>query len=186
MRIIAGYLKGKKILPPKNKNTRPLRDLVKESLFNIIKHSKNINCEIKNSKILDLFSGCGSFGLEAISRDASQIIFVENYKEAQNVLKTNIKKMQCESKCKLIEEDCLNFLNNSSAYINFFDLIFLDPPYKYLETNILIEKIISRKILNKNGLIILHRHKKDESYLTKKMNILDTRIYGISKLIFAN
>ena len=186
MRIIAGYLKGKKILPPKDKNTRPLRNLVKESLFNIIEHSKNINCEIKDSKILDLFSGSGSFGLEAISREAKQVIFVENYKNAVDVLKTNVKNLKCETTCKILDDDCLNFLDFADSYNNFFNIIFLDPPYKYKKINILIEKIISKKILNDNGLIILHRHKQDESYISNKFNILDKRIYGISKLVFGN
>ena len=63
MRIISGSFKGKKILEPKDNNTRPLKDLTKESIFNIIIHSKRFNVDIKNSKILDLFSGVGSFGL---------------------------------------------------------------------------------------------------------------------------
>ena len=80
MRIIAGKLKGKKILLPKDKLTRPLRDLVKESIFNLLEHSNKIKITLNNSNILDLFSGSGSFGLEAYSRGARQITFIENYK----------------------------------------------------------------------------------------------------------
>ena len=65
MRIISGNFKGKKIILPKDNLTRPLKDLTKESIFNIIKHSKLLNIELKNSNILDLFSGVGSFGLES-------------------------------------------------------------------------------------------------------------------------
>ena len=79
MRIISGKFKGKKINLPIDKKTRPLRDLVKESLFNVIEHSNKININIKNSVILDLFSGSGSFGLEALSRGAKKCLFVENY-----------------------------------------------------------------------------------------------------------
>ena len=79
MRIISGSFKGKKILEPKDNNTRPLKDLTKESIFNIIIHSKKFNVDIKNSKILDLFSGVGSFGLECISRGTKKVCFVENY-----------------------------------------------------------------------------------------------------------
>ena len=87
MRIISGYLKGRKIFEPKDKNTRPLKDLTKESIFNIINHSNKFNIKIENSKILDLFSGVGSFGLEALSRGAEQITFVENYVNVIEVLK---------------------------------------------------------------------------------------------------
>ena len=75
MRIISGVHKGKKILLPINKNTRPLRDLVKESIFNLIQHSSKFDIKVSNSDVLDLFSGSGSFGLECISRGASRVDF---------------------------------------------------------------------------------------------------------------
>ena len=77
MRIISGQFKNKKIFQPKAKSPRPLKDLVKESIFNLINHSKKFNIKIENSNILDLFSGSGSFGIECISRGASNILFIE-------------------------------------------------------------------------------------------------------------
>ena len=76
MRIIGGNLKGKKINFFKSQTTRPLKDSVKESIFNILNHSNNIEVEIKNSKVLDLYAGTGSFGIECISRGAKIAIFV--------------------------------------------------------------------------------------------------------------
>ena len=73
MRIISGIFKGKKILQPKDQKTRPLKDLTKESIFNIIEHSKKFKVELKNSIILDLFSGTGSFGIECLSRNAKKV-----------------------------------------------------------------------------------------------------------------
>ena len=87
MRIISGILKGKKLTVPSDKMTRPLRDIVKESIFNLIEHSKKINFNINNAHVLDLFSGIGSFGIECISRGAGNVDFVENYSLAQNILK---------------------------------------------------------------------------------------------------
>ena len=80
MRIISGIFKGKKLYQPKDEFTRPLKDLTKESLFNIIVHSNKFNGKIKDANILDLFSGIGSFGLECLSREARIVTFVENYK----------------------------------------------------------------------------------------------------------
>ena len=77
MRIISGKFKGKKILEPLDKNTRPLKDLAKESIFNIKKHSNKLSFNLENSNILDLFSGVGSFGLEALSRNANYVTFIE-------------------------------------------------------------------------------------------------------------
>ena len=62
----------------------------------------------------------------------------------------------------------------------------MDPPYKEEKINVILEQILEKKILSKNGVIIIHRHKKDNVILTKKFNILDTRIYGLSKIIFGN
>ena len=87
MRIISGNLKGKKILTPKDEFTRPLKDLTKESIFNIIKHSKLLDIKLENSNILDLFSGVGSFGLECLSRGALAVTFLENYKDVLPILK---------------------------------------------------------------------------------------------------
>ena len=81
MRIISGNLRGKKILQPKDKYTRPLKDLTKESIFNIMEHSNLLKFSFEKSRVLDLFSGVGSFGLECISRGAKKVIFFENYSE---------------------------------------------------------------------------------------------------------
>ena len=87
MRIISGNYKGKKILLPKDELTRPLKDLTKESIFNIIKHSKLLDINLENSNILDLFSGVGSFGLECLSRGATSVTFLESYNDVLTVLK---------------------------------------------------------------------------------------------------
>ena len=105
MRIIAGNFKGKKILRPNNKLTRPLKDLTKESIFNIIKHSNLFDVEIKKSNILDLFSGVGSFGLECLSRGALSVTFFENYPKVLHILKKNIFNLNCEKKTKIIEKN---------------------------------------------------------------------------------
>ena len=78
MRIISGNSKGKKIFEPKDLGTRPLKDLTKESIFNIITHSNKFSIKLENSNVLDLFSGVGSFGLECLSRGSSSLTFVEN------------------------------------------------------------------------------------------------------------
>ena len=86
MRIIGGELKGKKIQHLRSSVTRPLRDFVKESIFNIIFHSSLIKVKINNSRILDMYSGVGSFGIECISHEAKKVTFVEKDPMAQNIL----------------------------------------------------------------------------------------------------
>ena len=105
MRIISGNYKGKKILLPKDKLTRPLKDLTKESIFNIVKHSKLLNVKIEESNILDLFSGVGSFGLECLSRGAANVTFLESYREVLIILKKNIDNLKQQSYSNIIQKD---------------------------------------------------------------------------------
>ena len=183
MRIISGNFKGKKILEPKDIKTRPLKDLTKESIFNIINHSNKFKVNIKNSKILDLFSGVGSFGIECLSRGARFVTFIENYRLVLPILKKNLDNLRINEKYEIITEDIfknLDFFNNK----NKFDIIFLDPPYKIIELKEIISPIISQKILKQNGIMIIHRHKNQNDILPKPVKILEEKKYGISKIIF--
>ena len=183
MRIISGNYKGKKILLPKDKLTRPLKDLTKESIFNIIKHSKLLDINLENSNILDLFSGVGSFGLECLSRGALSATFFENYNKVLPVLKKNISHLDFANKTKIFEENVLetSSINNLDKK---FDIIFLDPPYKERKVPQLLERLIKSNLLDKNGIFIIHRHKKEKDDFSNKFKILSEKSYGISKIIF--
>ena len=186
MRIISGYLKGKKINLPKDKKTRPLKDLVKESIFNILAHSNKINCKIENAQILDLFSGSGSFGLECISRGAKKVFFNENYSEAIKILKKNINLLNCTDKVEILDIDCFDLEKFFNKFKDGFDVIFMDPPFKEEKINSLLEILLNSKLLKHNGLIILHRKSNNNESLIKNFNIIETRVYGVSKIIFGN
>ena len=183
MRIISGKYRGKKILQPKNKATRPLKDLTKESIFNIVTHSNKFNVVLEDSNILDLFSGVGSFGLECLSRGSAKSTFVENYKEVLIILKKNISSLNYEKEAIVIEKDILKTLD----YKNFkekFDIIFMDPPYKEKSLNLMLLQILNSKILNNEGVIIIHRQKNEEDSFPKEFRIIEEKTYGISKVIF--
>ena len=183
MRIIAGDFRGKKILQPKDKFTRPLKDLTKESIFNIINHSNLININFKKSNILDLFSGVGSFGLECISRGALTVTFFENYINSIKILKLNVSSMNIQKKIKIIEKNIFDERSLESLNQK-FEIIFIDPPFKEKKLNFLLKKIYKLKILEKNGLIIIHRHKKEEDKFPEEYKVIKEKTYGISKLIF--
>ncbi len=183
MRIISGSFKGKKILEPKDSKTRPLKDLTKESIFNIINHSNKFKLDFSNSNILDLFSGVGSFGLECLSRGAKKVVFIENYKEVLPILKKNLINLKKINNYEIIEDDVFN--KNTFFKINYrFDIIFLDPPYKIKNLDSIFEYIVTNKICNNNGIIILHRHKNEKDIFLSKFNIIEEKNYGISKIIF--
>ena len=183
MRIISGNFKGKKLFLPNDKNTRPLKDMVKESIFNLIHHSKKINISLENSLILDLFSGTGSFGIECISRGAKKVIFFENYPQALNILEKNLKSLKKVDNFEIYKED---FFNSNKKLLEKFDLIFVDPPYKEKRINEIIKNILENKLLKPNGVVVIHRHKKDDIPITEKLNIIEERNYGISKILFGS
>ena len=185
MRIIGGNFKGKKILEPKDKETRPLKDLTKESIFNIINHSNKFSIDLKKSYVLDLFSGTGSFGLECLSREAKHVSFVENYKGILPILKKNLSNLKTANNYSIIEKNILidtDFLKKKEK----FDIIFLDPPYKEKEINNILNNLSKFKILKPDGIIIIHRHKKEEDNFLDKFKIIEEKKYGISKIIFGN
>jgi len=186
MRIISGKYKGKKLFLPKDKNTRPLKDLVKLSIFNLLDHSKKIEKKLENSSILDLFSGSGSFGLECLSRGSKIVYFFENYIEAIKILEKNLSLLKNEKNFKVFKKDCFEFFVSSQKINRKFDVIFLDPPYRENRINKLIEKIIEKKILYPGGVFVIHRHKKDKTEITNKIKIFDVRNYGLSKVYFGN
>ena len=183
MRIISGSFKGKKISDPKDIKTRPLKDLTKESIFNIIKHSNKLKVNLSNSNVLDLFSGVGSFGIECLSRDAKKVVFVENYSGVLPILKKNLKNLQSIENYLIIEKD----IYNSDIFLKLedkFDIIFLDPPYRNKNLDKVLIDIDEQKILKKNGIIIVHRHKNEQDIIPKVFQIIEQKKYGISKITF--
>jgi 16S rRNA (guanine966-N2)-methyltransferase len=183
MRIISGTFKNRKILDPNDIKTRPLKDLVKESIFNILHHTNKFIINLKNSNTLDLFSGVGSFGIECLSRGAKNVVFIENYNGVLPVLKKNLKNLESVENYEIIEKN----IDNGNIFRSLekkFDIIFIDPPYKDQNLNLLLENLNNTKILNKNGVIILHRHKNQHDLIPKNFEIVEKKKYGLSKILF--
>ena len=182
MRIISGKLKGKTISFLKSSTTRPLKDSVKESIFNIIAHSNLLNVNLKDSNILDLYSGIGSFGLECISRGAKKITFVEKDKNVAEILKKNLVNLKINNNAKVIIDEIMNFLKENLS--EKFEIIFLDPPFaenKYMKELKLIQK---KRIYKNDHVIVIHREKKSFDDLKKIINPIIIKEYGRSKIIF--
>ena len=183
MRIIAGKHKGTTLYLPVNKITRPLKDRAKESIFNLLSHSNQINFSFKNSNILDLYAGSGSFGLECLSRNAKKVFFVEKAKDAIEVLEKNIKKLKVKN-VDVFFDDIFSLIKKGNVFNSKFDLIFCDPPFKFLNLDILVQKIYNNDLLQKNGILILHRNKNTKEKLPLYFKTIDERICGVSKITF--
>ena len=184
MRIIAGKLKGSTLHMLKDKNTRPLKDLARESIFNLLIHSNKILLQLKQSNVLDLYAGTGSFGLECLSRQAKSVCFIEKRKNAVEILEKNIEKLKLKNKVKIFFDDIFELIKKQNIFESKFNLIFCDPPFKDTNIEKLIELIFNKNLLNKNGIIILHRNKTTKEKLPNYFKMIDERTYGISKIIF--
>ena len=181
MRIISGKLKGRQIQFIKSKITRPLKDSVKENIFNILKHSNKIEIQINKSKILDLYSGIGSFGIECISRGAKNVTFVEKDQKTINLLKENLINLSIVNQAQVFNQE-IKSTNNVFKYK--YDLFFFDPPFRENDFIKVLQKLNKNKCFNNKHLVIIHREKNSHDKFDEILNILMVRQYGRSKIIF--
>lgn len=167
MRIISGKFKGKVLKEFELPTTRPTSDLVRGALFNII------GSKIVDSTFLDLFSGTGAVGIEALSRGAKQVYFVDSNSESINLIKKNLSLVNCRN-YQIFNFDFLEALKNlSNQYIK-LDIIFIDPPYLSTFAEQALKLILKLNILNDNGLIFWE-HDKEKLPL---LNNFKTKKYG--------
>jgi 16S rRNA (guanine(966)-N(2))-methyltransferase RsmD len=183
MRIIGGTMRGTKLFTLEGLNTRPTLDRVKESLFNIL------NFDLKDSIVLDLFSGSGALSLESVSRGAKIAYACDKSKEAIKIIEKNVEKTRSESKIKVLNIDYNDALNKFKNDNQKFDIIYLDPPYESLFAEDAIEKIEKYNLLSEGGKIIIETDdsKKVLDNLDSKLEsleLIDTRKYGRVSLLF--
>ncbi len=165
MRIISGVHKGKKIQAPTNLPIIPTTDRAKESLFNILEN----RYVFENKKILDLFSGSGNISFEFSSRANVEITAVDNDINCIEFIRKINKKLNYN--ITTVQSDCKNFINTTNDK---FDIIFMDPPYNYEKYHVLRKLIIEKKIINKNGCLIIEH---DRNTIFEDDSI-DLRKYG--------
>ena len=179
MRIISGVNRGRNLVDlgrgDRSTHLRPTSDRVRESIFNLIIGGRYGN-KLENCYILDLFAGTGALGLEALSRGAKSVIFVDNGQQAIKLLKKNILICNVKNKAKIIKADATKELPKLPKVS--FDLVFIDPPYgKGLGQKAL--KILKKfELLNKNTLIILEEGQ--QINFIENFSIEDCRRYGSS------
>lgn len=181
MRIIGGTMRGTKLYTLEGDNTRPTLDRVKEALFS------KINFELQDAIVLDLFSGSGSLGLEAISRGAQKSFLCDNSKDAIKIINQNIEKTRTKEKILLFNMDYQKTLLEIEKKEIKFDIVFLDPPYKTDFAEDAAKQIVEKRLLSENGLIVLETDDKDKVLEKLDKNILeisDIKKYGRVYLLF--
>ena len=171
VRIISGKWKGKKIFFNLNKDLRPTPDRAKETLFNWLgQDMRSLNC-------LDLFSGTGALGLEAISRNAQRVTFVEKNKSYLQAIEKAIFSMDKIKDCDFICEDCLSWIKKYKSSFK-YDLVFIDPPFNKNLIQELIENILDKRILKDKGKLYFEYEKGYDLKLPKEINLIKEKSLG--------
>jgi 16S rRNA (guanine966-N2)-methyltransferase len=156
MRIIGGEAKGKRIYLPKGGKIRPTSDMIKESLFNSL-------YAVEGKSFLDLFAGCGSVGLEALSRGAARVLFIENNLALVNAIKRNITNFHFESKAEVLGLDADKGLRQLSRRGERFHVLFADPPYEKGFVEKVLRIISESDLVADDGTFIIQHSLREES-----------------------
>ncbi len=169
MRVISGRARGLKLLAPDGLGTRPTTDRVKESVFNIL--MPYIPCE----NVLDLFSGSGAMGIEALSRGCKACVFVEKDKNALDIIHKNLEKARFLSEANVIAGDALDYLKRCKIS---FNLIFLDPPYNMGLLKPVFDSIYESNLLKDNGVIVVETEALGETVDDDRFTCIKSAKYG--------
>ncbi len=144
MRVITGTARGCRLKEPADYKIRPTTDKVKEAIFNIVQF------DIEGREILDLFAGTGQLGIEAISRGAKSVTFIDESRDAIKLVRDNLKSSNTENAARVIQTDALSFLQRGEK----FDVIFMDPPYDSGVLEKALQNAMAFDILKENGIIV--------------------------------
>jgi len=174
MRIIAGSRKGARIFAPKGLDTRPTADRVREAAFNLLGP-----CGAEDAKVLDLFAGSGAMGLEAMSRGAAHVTFVESDREACRTINRNLDKLGFDD-ATVLRQDALTALRADARQGTRYDLVLLDPPYRRFSS---LQKAMIKhlpEIVAPGGMLLVETAAEEEPDLPLAKRT--TRRYGSARL----
>jgi len=180
MRIVGGALRGRQLTSPKSDAIRPTTDRARESLFNIIEHS--YPGSIEGARVLDLFSGSGALGIEALSRGASYCLFVEEAASARALVRENIESLGLQGRTRIFRRDATHL--GPVGTMQPFNLVFADPPYGHGLGEMAIGAALAGGWLSHEALIVVEESAATPFTAPKGIVIHETRTYSSSTLAF--
>ncbi len=189
MRVIAGSARGRELKAPRGMGTRPMMDIVKGSLFNMLDALGGID----DAFVLDLFAGSGALGIEALSRGAAHADFVEQNREACRIIADNVKKLDFSAQAEVIARDVERFIEDvapsalpahggpAGGTLSTYDLVFMDAPYRAEVSNRLLERLAVWARLGHNATICIghHKHESLPDHIGRFMRVRQ-RCFGAS------
>ena len=176
MRVISGIAKGVSLFSPQGTKTRPTTDFVKENLFNII------GDDIRGVSFLDLFAGSGAIGIEALSRGARAVAFVDISQKCIDLIRRNLEKTRLGEGAAVLKGDAALALKKFAGQK--FDIIFLDPPYLGDFVEKALREICKRDILEDNGYIILEMSRTAQAPEIEELEVFKEKEYSGTRLVF--
>ncbi len=148
MRVLTGIYKGRPLRTVNDRSVRPATGRVRQTIFDILVHRAGLD----GARILDLFAGSGSLGIECLSRGAREVTFVESDPEAVRYLKQNVQSLGCEDQTDIILADAMEFLR---GHYKPFDIVFADPPYRFPETPLLPDTVFGSGLVTDQGYLLI-------------------------------
>ena len=173
MKVIAGIYKGRNIDTIKDTATRPMMGIAREGIFNTLQFS------FENADVLDLFAGSGSMGIEALSRGAKYVTFIDNSPDCIKQINKNLQ--EYKNDYSVLKLDVSNYINEVASK---YDIVFYDPPFEYVTEDINADINEIGNNLNKNAFIVIHRHSNSSSIvLPNDVELYKEKNYGQSKIL---
>lgn len=171
MRVISGTAKGLRLVAPKTLRVRPALDKVKGAIFNIL-------FDVEDRRVLDLFAGSGSIGIEALSRGAKRAVFVEEWPPAVATIYKNLEHTRLKGSARVMKMKVRPALRYLARIGEKFDLVFIDPPYLKNLVNPTLELIADAAVLSRDSVVIIEHHPKEPITLPRGLVLTDSRKYG--------
>ncbi|MAL78655.1 MAG: 16S rRNA (guanine(966)-N(2))-methyltransferase RsmD [Sneathiella sp.] len=184
MRIVGGSKRGKKLLLPQDKRIRPTADRTREALFNILAHDSDMRSDHgplpQGARVLDVYAGTGALGLEALSRGAAHVTFMDNHPDSLNIIRANIREMGFLRSSDVLNRTALTPGKPGGPY----DLVLMDPPYGEGLALPTLQALQENGWLGQRTVIVMELAKKSAFEAPARFDILKDRHYGAARLIF--
>lgn len=177
MRVIAGIARGHRLFAPSSKRVRPALDKIKGAIFNILSG-------VEGARVLDLFAGSGSIGIEALSRGASFAVFVEEFGPAVGTIVRNLEKCGFSDRADILRMTVAKAVSRLARRGERFDLVFIDPPYLEGLVNPTLKGIARTKLIGADSTIVVEHHPREQILETGSLVLTDTRKYGQTLVSF--
>jgi 16S rRNA (guanine966-N2)-methyltransferase len=182
MRIVGGRHRGRRLLAPPGEAVRPTSDRAREALFNILSHGRFAagGLPFADAAVLDAFAGTGAFGLEALSRGATEAVFIEREREALATLRRNIETLGETTRTRVLLGDATRPPRAAVAC----GVAFLDPPYRSGLASPALAALAAAGWLTTDALVVIETAAREEMPLEAGFTVLDERAYGAARLVF--